>query len=411
MKKSLFAVAAVTAFAGAAQAQSSVTVYGIIDAGFSGISQRAGTNAKSTTNGFTGTGSETTSRLGFKGNEDLGGGARAFFTYEVGMDPQSTALLGATRQAFVGVGKKGLGNTAIGTQYTVVHNAVSATDVGQSNNVIGSVIRPNGGIDATNNAGQGSVARSYTVRTTNQLSFQSDKFAGFGVNAMYVQNGKDETQSNKTTNVGSFNADTGLPQVKATPSTIGGNTNFTGWGLSADYAWQKLYAVAAYQSLKQEQTSTGNAFTGSTTNVAFPGTSTVANNLNTTDNSWYLAATYDFGILKGYLNYVNQKMYSNFNSANYYSRSAQQVGVRSYITPVIEGWASVGNGKLTLETAGTSGTSKPSSNFNAWQLGSNYYLSKRTNLYAIYGQTIGSGNVSQTGTAASGYAVGLRHTF
>ena len=34
MKKSLFAIAAVTAFAGAAQAQSSVTVYGILDVGF-----------------------------------------------------------------------------------------------------------------------------------------------------------------------------------------------------------------------------------------------------------------------------------------------------------------------------------------------------------------------------------------
>jgi predicted porin len=388
MKKSLFAVAAVTAFAGAAQAQSSVTVYGIIDAGFSGISQRGATNAKSTTNGFTGNGAETTSRLGFKGNEDLGGGATAFFTYEVAMDLQSTTLIGSNRQAFVGYGQKGVGKAAIGTQYTVVHNAVSATDPGQSNNVIGSVIRPNGGLDATQNAGNSSVARSYTVRTTNQLSLNSDKFAGFGLNAMYVQNGKDETQ------------------VTTRTATTGGNTNFSGWGLSADYAWKKLYAVAAYQSLKQEQANTGAAFGSS-----FPGTSTVTNNINTTDNSWYLAATYDFGILKGYINYVNQKMSSNYNTANYYSRSGQQIGVRSYITPVIEGWASIGNGKLNLESATPTGTSRPSSNFNAWQLGSNYYLSKRTNLYAIYGQTVGAGNISSSGTAGSGYALGLRHTF
>jgi predicted porin len=38
MKKSLFAVAAATAFTGAAQAQSSVTVYGILDAGYQGSS-------------------------------------------------------------------------------------------------------------------------------------------------------------------------------------------------------------------------------------------------------------------------------------------------------------------------------------------------------------------------------------
>ena len=36
MKKSLLAVAAMTAFAGAAQAQSSVTVYGILDVGYVG---------------------------------------------------------------------------------------------------------------------------------------------------------------------------------------------------------------------------------------------------------------------------------------------------------------------------------------------------------------------------------------
>jgi len=46
MKKSLLAVAAMTAFAGAAQAQSSVTVYGVLDVGY--INQKsdgAGTSA------------------------------------------------------------------------------------------------------------------------------------------------------------------------------------------------------------------------------------------------------------------------------------------------------------------------------------------------------------------------------
>jgi len=85
MKKSLFALAAVGAFAGAAQAQSSVTVYGILDVGFQGVTTRApysSTNmsqVKSNATRFTGEGSESTSRLGFRGNEDLGGGTRAFF--------------------------------------------------------------------------------------------------------------------------------------------------------------------------------------------------------------------------------------------------------------------------------------------------------------------------------------------
>ena len=85
MKKSLFAVAAVTAFAGAAQAQSSVTVYGLLDYGYQSAQQRNATGTAGTTvsnqntSGFSGSG-ESTSRIGFKGNEDLGGGASAFFT-------------------------------------------------------------------------------------------------------------------------------------------------------------------------------------------------------------------------------------------------------------------------------------------------------------------------------------------
>ena len=72
MKKSLFAVAALSAIAGAAQAQSSVTVYGVIDAGFIGAngtsySSKAGVagntsgNVKATSSQF-GQGAQSTSR-------------------------------------------------------------------------------------------------------------------------------------------------------------------------------------------------------------------------------------------------------------------------------------------------------------------------------------------------------------
>jgi len=87
MKKSLLAVAALGAFASAAQAQSSVTVYGILDVGYIGTNARVsdssvttnGGQKKTTTNQF-GQSAEQTSRLGFKGTEDLGGGSQAFFT-------------------------------------------------------------------------------------------------------------------------------------------------------------------------------------------------------------------------------------------------------------------------------------------------------------------------------------------
>ena len=384
MKKSLFAVAAVTAFAGAAQAQSSVTVYGIVDVGFTSTSARAA-STKTTENLF-GQSQESSSRLGFKGTEDLGGGTSAFFTVETGLTPEaSNASAFNNRQSFVGMKKNGIGAASIGTQYTVVHNAVSATDPGASNNTVGSVIRPIGGTTAgSSSAGQYGASTAYTVSTTNMLIANSDKFAGFGVNAMYVQNGKNTTQ---------------------TAATYGGTTNFSGWGVSADYTWKKLYATAAYQSFKQESDTTGTTL-GTSPNL-FASTTTVGSSTNNTDNQVYGAATYDFGILKAYANYVNRKVTSSINSNEYLKRAGQQIGVRSYITPAIESWASIGNGRVNAY-----GANQPTANFVAWQLGTNYYLSKRTNLYGIYGQnntSSTSGNLG--GSAASQFAVGVRHTF
>jgi predicted porin len=57
------------------------------------------------------------------------------------------------------------------------------------------------------------------------------------------------------------------------------------------------------------------------------------------------------------------------------------------------------------------GDGGPTSNFTGWQVGSNYILSKRTNLYAIYGASQTSSNSTTASASGSQYAVGLRHTF
>lgn len=401
MKKSLLAVAAIGAFASAAQAQSSVTVYGVLDVGFNGKSTSTPTTTtgapsganKTTTTGF-GADQETSSRLGFKGQEDLGGGLAALFTIETGLTPTGSQMSSLNnRQSFVGLKKNGMGVAAIGTQYTPIHVAFAATDPGANNNTVGNVIRPVAGTDG----GQSSASSAYTISTTNTLTAQSDSFAGFKFNAQYTANGKDATQyGNNTTNVSN-----------------GGNTNFTGYGLGVNYTWQKLFVTGAWQSFKTEINNPATALT--VAKVASPGTTVTELSLpNTTDNQLYAGATYDFGILKAYANYINRKATSSLNSNEYAKRTAQQIGVRSYITPTVEAWASAGNGKFSAF-----GASQPSVNFNAWQLGSNYWLSKRTNLYAIYGQTLTS-SASTTaalnaaaggGAKASQYAVGVRHTF
>lgn len=405
MKKSLLAIAAMTAFAGAAQAQSSVTVYGILDVGFTGADSKAlpaaaGQQQQKKTSAQFGQSAETTSRLGFKGAEDLGGGLSGIFTAEFQLYPQEDRLSGTAsgglinRQTFVGLKKNGIGQAAIGTQYTVVHQAVGATDPGQQNNVVGSIIYP-----AKANSADTSTA-AYTIRQNNSVSFNSDKFAGFSVNALYSQKNTDQTQTGTNNQ---YTAAQVVTNAAATPPVlVGGTYNQNSWGIGANYTWNKLYVTAAYQSLKNES---------NVSNVTVNTTaSTNDNGLNVTDNQTYVGATYDFGILKAYASWINRKATSTLNSNAYAKRSGQQIGVRSFITPKIEAWGNLGNGRYTAY-----GVGEPTANMNAWQLGSNYYLSKRTNLYAIYGKAQTSNVVSVAGingsASASQYAIGVRHTF
>ena len=430
MKKSLFAVAAVTAFAGAAQAQSSVTVYGILDVGYIGGNTTASTSSptapaqavtKKTGNQF-GQSAEQTSRLGFKGTEDLGGGTQALFTAEFTLNPSDATLTGnpastsstggstvgglQNRQTFVGLHKNGLGQFAVGTQYTGIHNAAAATDPGQLNNMMGNVIYAFSSGPAANayNGTEGNTT-AYTVRMANALTVQSDAFSGFRVNGMLVANNANST-------VG-------------TTGTTGGMSNTNGWGLGADYTWNKLYATAQYQAFKQInsfQTGGAQPFnlagagliavtpTGQQSSAAGTASTPLTQGQNIQDNQAYIAATYDFGILKAYGQWITRKATAVYDTNQYVKRTAEQIGVRSFITPTIEGWASAGLGRYTAY-----GANQPTANFNAWQLGSNYWLSKRTNLYAIYGATTTSNYTTPSGVTASAsgqnYAVGVRHTF
>jgi predicted porin len=414
MKKSLLALAALSAIAGVAQAQSSVTVYGILDVGYIGgntsVQNSAGTAgynkgvAKSTVSQF-GQSAEQTSRLGFKGVEDLGNGNSAFFTAEFYLYPADQTLSGNTtnglnsRQAFVGLKKNGVGQAAVGLQYTPVFNAAAATDPGQFNNLTGNVIYAGSTGITSGNAGTNNLG--FTNRTANTLSLQSDKFAGFSASAIYTLNNKNQTE----TGVG-------------TTATTGGNTNASGWGLGLDYTYNKFYIAAAYQALKQltssnditaiwanQQASGATAAPVAATAGSISGTAS-----NVQDNQFYAGATYDFGILKAYAQYVSRKATNTLNTNYYGKRAAEQIGVRSYITPTIEAWASAGLGRYT-----TFGTTQPTANFSGWQLGSNYYLSKRTNVYAIYGSTVTSTAATANGATVGGsqnnYAIGVRHTF
>lgn len=412
MKKIVFATAASLLVCGLAQAQSSVTIYGILDAGYVGGTSRISSSdiatngqTKTTVNQF-GSNAESSSRLGLKGVEDLGGGMSAFFTTEFQLEPQDQTLSGNAnaglfnRQAFVGIQKSGLGKAAIGLQYTPIFNAGLATDPGAFNNLTGNVIYASTKGIASASAGQTYIG--FTARTANTLSFKTDSLAGFTASGIYTLNNKNQTQSQTGTTI------------------TGGNTNASGWGLGLDYTYNKFYVAAAYQALKQ-YTAADSQSVPSTTNShewtnAQANGATAANTLpggialNVQDNQFYAGATYDFGIVKTYAQYLNRKATSTISPNYYLGRSAEQIGVRGYLTSAIEAWGSAGLGRYTAM-----GLNSPTANFNGWQVGSNYWFSKRTNAYAMYGQTIVSTATTAAGVTASAsinnYAIGLRHTF
>lgn len=131
MKKSLLALATLTAFAGVASAQSSVTIFGIVDLAARYVDNHSG-SIKSLSSG-----GQATSRLGFRGVEDLGGGLRAGFWLEseIGADTGSagstvgtaTNVFWARRSTVSLMG--GFGEVRLGRDFTPTYNSFGAVEI------------------------------------------------------------------------------------------------------------------------------------------------------------------------------------------------------------------------------------------------------------------------------------------
>jgi len=129
MKKSLLALAVLGAFAGAASAQTSITIYGSFDGGVRNLTNAtaAGSRLSMGSNG-----TFNSNRIGFKGVEDLGGGLNAHFTLETGFNTGTGALDNANNQLFnrtaaVGIGGA-WGSLDLGRQYSVNFKTIGLYD-------------------------------------------------------------------------------------------------------------------------------------------------------------------------------------------------------------------------------------------------------------------------------------------
>lgn len=195
MKKSLLALAVLSTFAGAAAAQTSLTVYGIADVGV--VHERgavgnpaniaAGTVGSSTTKLTSGV--QSGSRLGFRGTEDLGGGLAAKFVLETGIAMDTGGFnqggLAFGRQAYVGLGSN-WGAITLGRQYTPHYLALAEIDpfglglAGDAQNLITT---------------RDTVAQPFGSRMDNTIKFASTSMGGFTGEVAY---GLGETGGNNT---------------------------------------------------------------------------------------------------------------------------------------------------------------------------------------------------------------------
>jgi predicted porin len=130
-KKHLAAAAAATAFAaaGGAQAQSSVTIYGLIDSGVEFVNN-AGAKGGSLTR--LSSGAMNTSRIGFRGSEDLGGGLKAIFQLENGFKLDNGSFDGDANQLFnrqsnVGL-EGGFGRVVAGRSFSTTYDFILPFD-------------------------------------------------------------------------------------------------------------------------------------------------------------------------------------------------------------------------------------------------------------------------------------------
>ncbi|SNT26763.1 Outer membrane protein (porin) [Noviherbaspirillum humi] len=360
MKKSLLALAVLGAFAGAANAQTSVSIYGIADVGvkFDNGGSTAGRQWSLAS------GQQSGSRIGFRGTEDLGGGLSAVFTLENGFNIDDGTLGNGGRlfgrQAWVGLDSKALGSIKFGRQYSSVYNALLAID-------------PFG----INMSGDAQAAYGYGIgkldpiaRSDNTITYATPNFGGFTALLGYKLGEQ----------AGAFNA---------------GSSKFVGLG----YAAGPLNVQLAYQ----DTNALGLAVTGGLATVtnaiglSAAGTGAVGAKVKNT----FAGATYDFGVAKAHLAFGDTKLQGTADSTirNYMLGVSAPIGADS----VFASWnrvdlRDVANGKA-----------------NQYAVGYSHPLSKRTNLYASVGYTRNDSgvrlNAATNGTSDRTALVGVRHAF
>ncbi|MCP3725876.1 porin [Paraburkholderia sp. CNPSo 3272] len=364
---------ALLAAAGTAHAQSSVTLYGVIDESIQWAHNTMDANkANKNLVGLAG-GNLSGNRWGLKGTEDLGGGLKAIFQLESGFDINSgkmgkyngnTAIFG--RQAFVGLSHDQFGTVTFGRQYDPLVDMVQPLT---GDNYFGSTFATPGDVDNNDNSS----------RTNSAVKYVSPVLQGFQFEGMYAFGGvAGATGSGQswgaaaTYGIGSFNVAGGYFRMDNASSPASRAAN-GGWasGATSDAMFQDGSQITqAYASAK----SVGIASVAAQY-VAGPFTFSgrYSNVQMRTDGASAFPSNQRFNVAGGFLGYQ--------------------------LNPAL---------LLGLGYTWTHGSGDTSNTYNQVSLGADYNLSKRTDLYAVaaYQHANGTQRDSATTTSTAGASIG-----
>ncbi len=387
MQKKIIALAIAGLASTAAFAQTNVTIYGSVDAGYTyrfDKMNNVGGSAVAASRSSIDTGNSAGNRLGFKGVEDLGNGLKAVFlleqgfNFDAGQQGQGGRMFG--RQAYVGL-TGGFGTAVAGRLYTPHFSFVSGLDpfaagtVGEYRNVWGN----------TGSAGGANNLLDPT-RVDNAVAYISPNFGGFDVTVAYSNAAA--VDDNATTT--------------ATQENAGNNArNNTVYALLAKYAGGPVVVGLNVHRIA--------------------AASTVANSTMETLDNYTLGASFDAKVVKisAVAGYNDMKASGSFRSGSF---SNYMLGVTAPIGKfAVKGSINYSdfNGEKLNAFGGGYATQ--------YAIGADYNLSKRTNLYTAYSfidassaraSTIyGVGDASASGLAATGnpfqqgFTMGVRHQF
>ena len=340
-----------------ASAQSSVTVYGIMDLAMRRVSNDGADSLTSVASG-----GNNTSRLGFRGSEDLGGGLSARFQLEHGLQADTGTPVNANtfwdRGAWVSVASSSLGELRLGRDYVPTYTNWVRFDPFANVGVAGvGNMLPASQLGPIRSAFESNP--NTLVRSNNSVQYLlPSKFGGVEGGLMFAAD-EDGTAANG--------------QHKL-------------WGVRLGYADGPLVVSAAYDETKNDITDSKDFKDG------------------------VIAASYDFGIVK------LSGAWRRFK----FSDSKQTNMLLAAILPV-----GVGQVKLSYQKADVEGTVETDdlSDNDGSQLGLGYVhsLSKRTVLYSTYSRISNSGVATFTvpggdsgmtaGGTSWGLEAGIRHNF